>query len=143
MSYTHVQRLENLRELERKLQSDSKLLSGFPFILVGYGNPDNNLESLCISCIILSAEVYYWQVRMTFMTVREQEKFIAFFSGWHAFQNILRMSQIFGIAESVLVMGWTAEKSEFGSMYGQDFSLHVVQTGSMTHLSSYLMGTRN
>jgi hypothetical protein len=29
------------------LQSDSKLLSGFPFI--GYVNPDNNLESSCRS----------------------------------------------------------------------------------------------
>jgi hypothetical protein len=30
-----------------KLQSDSKLLSGFPWPI--NGNPDNNLESLCIS----------------------------------------------------------------------------------------------
>jgi hypothetical protein len=28
------------------VQSDSKLLSGNPFI--GHGNPDNNLKSLCI-----------------------------------------------------------------------------------------------
>jgi hypothetical protein len=39
-------------------------------------------------------------------------------------------------------MGWTIEESEFKSMKGQEFSLlHIVQTGSGVHLTSYPMGT--
>jgi hypothetical protein len=35
-------------------------------------------------------------------------------------------------------MGWTTEGSEFESRYGQEFSLlHVVQTGSGVHPTSY------
>jgi hypothetical protein len=38
--------------------------------------------------------------------------------------------------------GWTTEVSEFESRWGQKFSLlHVVQTGSEVHLTSYPMGT--
>jgi hypothetical protein len=35
------------KEMRRKVQDNSKLLSQFPFI--GHGNPDNNLELPCIS----------------------------------------------------------------------------------------------
>jgi hypothetical protein len=36
--------------------------------------------------------------------------------------------------------GWTTEESEF--LWGQELSpLHLVQTGSVDHLASYLMGT--
>jgi hypothetical protein len=39
-------------------------------------------------------------------------------------------------------MGWTTEGSEFESQKGQEFSLlHVVQTGSGVHPTSYPMGT--
>jgi hypothetical protein len=38
-------------------------------------------------------------------------------------------------------MGWTAEGLEFESWQGQEFSLlHIVHTGSGTHLASYPMG---
>jgi hypothetical protein len=38
-------------------------------------------------------------------------------------------------------MGWTTERSEFESRWGQEFSLlHVVQTGSGVHQTSYPMG---
>jgi hypothetical protein len=38
--------------------------------------------------------------------------------------------------------GWTTEKSEFESRLGQEFSLlHVVQTGSGVHPTSYSMGS--
>jgi hypothetical protein len=44
-----------------EVQSDSKLLSGFPFIL--QGNPDSDLESLCISssapCCLLYAGFWH------------------------------------------------------------------------------------
>jgi hypothetical protein len=33
------------------VQGDSELLSGFPFI--GHGNPDNNLESRCMSSFMV------------------------------------------------------------------------------------------
>jgi hypothetical protein len=49
-----------------------------------------------------------------------------------------------GIAQSVqrLPMGWTTEGSEFKSREGQEFSLlHVVQTSSGVHPTSYAMGT--
>jgi hypothetical protein len=49
-----------------------------------------------------------------------------------------------GIAQSVqrLATGWTTEGSEFESRWGQEFSLlHVVQTGSGVHPTSYPMGT--
>jgi hypothetical protein len=37
--------------------------------------------------------------------------------------------------------GWTTEGSEFESVHRQEFSfLHVVQTGSGTHPTSYSMG---
>jgi hypothetical protein len=48
-----------------------------------------------------------------------------------------------GIAQSVqrLATGWTTEGSEFESRYGQELSLlHVVQTGSGVHPTSYPMG---
>jgi hypothetical protein len=48
-----------------------------------------------------------------------------------------------GIAQSVwrLATGWMTEGLEFGSLYGQEFSvLHVVQTGSGVHPTSYPMG---
>jgi hypothetical protein len=39
-------------------------------------------------------------------------------------------------------MCWTTERSEFESRYVQEFSLlHVVQTGSGVHPTSYPMGT--
>jgi hypothetical protein len=39
-------------------------------------------------------------------------------------------------------MGWMNEGSEFESRYSQDFSLlHVVETGSEVHPTSYPMGT--
>jgi hypothetical protein len=43
--------------LYSRVQDDSKSLSGFPFI--GYGIPDNNLESLCVKIlqILLCFEV--------------------------------------------------------------------------------------
>jgi hypothetical protein len=44
---------------ELKLQADSKLLSGFPFI--GHGNSDNNLESTCNSLSPFAV------VRLTFL----------------------------------------------------------------------------
>jgi hypothetical protein len=37
--------------LDVDIQSDSKLLSGFPWPI--NGNPDNNLEPICIKCSIL------------------------------------------------------------------------------------------
>jgi hypothetical protein len=38
--------------------------------------------------------------------------------------------------------GWATEGSEFETRYGQEFSLlHVVQTGSGVHPTSYRMGT--
>jgi hypothetical protein len=41
-----------------------------------------------------------------------------------------------------LATGWTTEGSEFKSRYGQELSLlHVVQTGSGVHPSSYPLGT--
>jgi hypothetical protein len=41
-----------------------------------------------------------------------------------------------------LATSWTTEASEFESRYGQEFSLlHVVQTGSGVHPTSYPMGT--
>jgi hypothetical protein len=49
-----------------------------------------------------------------------------------------------GIAQSVqrLATGWTAEGSEFESRWGQEFSLlHIVQTGSAAHPTSYAVGT--
>jgi hypothetical protein len=48
-----------------------------------------------------------------------------------------------GIAQSVqrLSTGWPAEGSEFEYRQGEDFSfLHVVQSGSGTHPTSYPMG---
>jgi hypothetical protein len=37
--------------------------------------------------------------------------------------------------------GWTAKGSQFKSRWGQEFSLlHVVQTGSEVHPTSYPMG---
>jgi hypothetical protein len=39
------------------MQSVSKLLSGFSFI--GHGNPNNNLESLCISQVQLTISPFY------------------------------------------------------------------------------------
>jgi hypothetical protein len=48
------------------------------------------------------------------------------------------------IAQSVLRLatGWTVEGSEFESRWGKEFSLlHVVQTGSGVHSTSYPMGT--
>jgi hypothetical protein len=38
-------------------------------------------------------------------------------------------------------MGWTAERSEFESQKGKDFSLYFVHTGSETHSGSYAMGS--
>jgi hypothetical protein len=39
-------------------------------------------------------------------------------------------------------MGWKTEGSEFESLEGKQFSfLHVVQTGSVAHPTSYPMGT--
>jgi hypothetical protein len=35
----------NVELVGKNIESDSKLLSEFPFI--GHGNPDNNLESVC------------------------------------------------------------------------------------------------
>jgi hypothetical protein len=46
-STLHSHRCENLKPNIPNVQDDSKLLSEFPFI--GNGNPDNNLESPCIS----------------------------------------------------------------------------------------------
>jgi hypothetical protein len=49
------------------------------------------------------------------------------------------------IAQSVyrLATGWTTEESEFESRWGQEFPLlHVVQTGSGVHPTSYTMGSR-
>jgi hypothetical protein len=41
-----------------------------------------------------------------------------------------------------LAKGWTTEKSELESRYGQEFSiLHVVQTDSGGHPTSYPLGT--
>jgi hypothetical protein len=38
--------------------------------------------------------------------------------------------------------GWSTERSEFECQWGQEFSLlHVVQTGSGVHPTSYTMGT--
>jgi hypothetical protein len=51
---------------------------------------------------------------------------------------------MYGIAQSVyrLATGWTTEKSEFESRWGQEFSLlFVVQTGSGAHPTSYPIGT--
>jgi hypothetical protein len=46
---------------------------------------------------------------------------------------------VVGIATST---GWKTEESEFESLWGQEFSLlHIVKTGSGTHLASYPMGT--
>jgi hypothetical protein len=40
-------------------------------------------------------------------------------------------------------MGWTAERSEFESLLGQELSiLHVVQVGSGAHPAAFTMGTR-
>jgi hypothetical protein len=40
-------------------------------------------------------------------------------------------------------MGWMTERSEFKSWYDHEFSLlHVVQTGSGVHPTSYTIGTR-
>jgi hypothetical protein len=42
-----------------------------------------------------------------------------------------------------LATGWTAEGSEFEFRYRLDFSsLHVVQTGSVAHPTSYPMGNK-
>jgi hypothetical protein len=49
-----------------------------------------------------------------------------------------------GITLSVywLATGWTTEGSEFESLWGQEFSpLHIVQTCSGVHPTSYSMGT--
>jgi hypothetical protein len=49
-----------------------------------------------------------------------------------------------GIAQSVyrLATGWTTERSEFESRWGQEFSLlRVVQTGSGVYSTSYPMCT--
>jgi hypothetical protein len=49
-----------------------------------------------------------------------------------------------GIAWSVerLATGWTTEGLEFESRYDQEFSLlHVIQTGSGVHPTSYPMGS--
>jgi hypothetical protein len=49
-----------------------------------------------------------------------------------------------GTAQSVkrLATGWTTERSNFESRYGQEFLLlRVVQTGSGVHPTSYTMGT--
>jgi hypothetical protein len=49
-----------------------------------------------------------------------------------------------GVAQSVwqLATGWTTEGSEFESGKFQEFSpLHVVQTGTEAHPTSYQMGT--
>jgi hypothetical protein len=40
-----------------------------------------------------------------------------------------------------MVTGWTTEGSEFESRQGQEFSLHVIHTGSGVHPTSYSMGT--
>jgi hypothetical protein len=41
-----------------------------------------------------------------------------------------------------MVTGWTTKELEFGSRWGQEFSLlHVVQTGSGIHPTSSPMGT--
>jgi hypothetical protein len=48
-----------------------------------------------------------------------------------------------GTVQSIkrLATGWTAGRSEFESRYGLELSLlHVVQTGSGAHQSSYRMG---
>jgi hypothetical protein len=48
------------------------------------------------------------------------------------------------IVQSVwrLATGWTTERSEFKSRYGQEFSLlHIIQTSSGAHPASYPMGT--
>jgi hypothetical protein len=39
-----------------------------------------------------------------------------------------------------MAIGWTTERSEFESLYGQEMSLHVVQTGSGAHPTAYPMG---
>jgi hypothetical protein len=40
-----------------------------------------------------------------------------------------------------MAASWTTEGSEFETRYGQEFSLlHVVQTGSGVHPTSYPMG---
>jgi hypothetical protein len=38
-------------------------------------------------------------------------------------------------------MGWMTEMSEFESQLGEEFSLHVVQTGSVAHPASYPIGS--
>jgi hypothetical protein len=38
-------------------------------------------------------------------------------------------------------MGWKVDGLEFESQYGQEYSLHVVQTGFRAHPASYSMGT--
>jgi hypothetical protein len=47
------------------------------------------------------------------------------------------------ISQSVyrLATGWAKEGSEFESRNGEEFFLHVVQTGSGFHPTSYPMGT--
>jgi hypothetical protein len=40
-----------------------------------------------------------------------------------------------------LATGWTTEGPEFECQYGQDFFLHVVETGSRAYPASYPMGT--
>jgi hypothetical protein len=48
---------------------------------------------------------------------------------------VLAYDSVVGVA---LATGWTTEGSEFESRYGQEFSLlHVVQTGSGVHPTSY------
>jgi hypothetical protein len=43
----------------------------------------------------------------------------------------------------ILATGWTTEGSEFEFRWGKEFSLlQVVQTDSVIHPTSYLMGTR-
>jgi hypothetical protein len=55
----------------------------------------------------------------------------------HYQKRSTRRNSALGIAT-----GWTAEGSEFESRYGQEFSLlHIVQTGSGVHPTSYRMDT--
>jgi hypothetical protein len=52
--------------------------------------------------------------------------------------------KFYTVAQSTqqLATGWTTEETKFQSRLSQEFSiLHVVQTGSEVHPTSYSMGT--
>jgi hypothetical protein len=113
------------------IHSDSKLLSGFPFPI--NGNPDNNLESFCISQLNNFVLVTAFTPHMFIQCLKSTPDTTSLF------EAVSRDSSV-GIG-----IGYELENRGTGIRFpagARDFSvLHSVQTGSGAHPSSYPIST--